>query len=169
RKVSTPIFMTQAEILSSLDCYPIEFLSMKRHYTVVSGPDILSTLTFKPSYLRLQAERELKAKILHLRRGFLDAEGNARRIRELIKPSFTAFISIFRALLYLKGADIPHSQRDIVHAMAREYSIAPAVFLACADVKEGVDRISASEIRNILVDYMKEIEKLSAAVDSMNV
>ena len=169
RKVSIPIFMTRAEILSSLDSYPIEFLSMKRHYIVVSGEDILAALSFKPSHLRLQAEREFKAKMLHLRRGFLEAEGQTRQIRELIKSSFTAFISVFRALLYLKGTDIPHSQRDIIHAMAREYGVAAPVFLACADIKEGIDRIPSAEIRNIFVDYMKEIEKLSAAVDGMNV
>ncbi len=169
RKVAIPLFMTKAEILSSRDSYPIEFLSMKKHYVLVSGEDVLGGLSFEPSLLRLQSEREFKGKLVHLRRGFLEAEGRARQMRELIKASFTAFISIFRALLYLKGIDIPQARRDIINAVAREYSVDPVIFLKCADIKEDIDRIAASEIKNVFIDYVKEIERLSAIVDGMSV
>ncbi len=169
RKVSIPIFMTKAEISSSLDSYPIEFLSMKRHYILVYGEDVLGGLSFEPSLLRLQFERELKGKILHLRRGLLEAEGRAKRVRELIQSSFIAFISIFRALLYFKGIDIPHSRRDVIQAVAKAYSIDADVFLKCADIKEDIDRIPASEIATVFKDYVKEIEKLSEKIDRINV
>ena len=70
RKAATPLFMTKAEILSSRDTYPIEFLSMKKHYVTVSGEDVLGGLSFEPAHLRLQSEREFKGKLVHLRRGF---------------------------------------------------------------------------------------------------
>jgi hypothetical protein len=169
RKVAIPLFMTKAEILSSRDTYPIEFLSMKKHYVLVSGEDVLGGLSFEPADLRLQAEREFKGKLVHLRRGFLEAEGRSRQMRDLIKASFTAFISIFRALLYIKGIDIPQGRRDIINALAKEYSVDPAIFLKCADIKEDIDRISASDIQNVFKDYVREIEKLSAVVDGMSV
>lgn len=169
RKVAMPLFMTRAEILSSRDTYPIEFLSMKRHYVLVSGEDVLGGLSFEPSHLRLQAEREFKGKLVHLRRAYLEAEGRARQIREIIKASFTAFISIFRALLYIKGIDIPQARRDIINTVAREYSIDPAIFLKCADIKEDIDRSADSEIHVVFKDYVREIEKLSAIVDGMSV
>jgi hypothetical protein len=169
RKAAIPLFMTKAEILSSRDSYPIEFLSMKKHYVLVSGEDVLGGLSFDASHLRLQAEREFKGKLVHLRRGFMEAEGRERQMRELIKASFTAFISIFRALLYLKGIEIPQARRDIISAVAREYSVDPVIFMKCADIKEEIDRIAASEIKNVFIDYVKEIEKLSAIVDGTSV
>ena len=169
RKVAMPLFMTRAEILSSRDSYPIEFLSMKKHYVIVSGEDVLGGLSFEPAHLHLQAEREFKGKLVHLRKGYLEAEGRARQIRELIKTSFTAFISIFRALLYLKGIEIPQARRDIINAVAREYSVDPVIFLKCADIKEDIDRIGASEIKDVFIDYVKQIERLSAIVDGMSV
>jgi hypothetical protein len=90
-------------------------------------------------------------------------------MRELIKASFTAFISIFRALLYIKGIDIPQARRDIINAVAGGYSVDPAIFLKCADIKEDIDRIGASEIQDVFKDYVKEIEKLSTIVDGMSV
>jgi hypothetical protein len=141
---------------------------MKKHYVLVSGEDVLGGLSFDPSDLRLQAEREFKGKLVHLRRGYLEAEGRARQIRELIKASFTAFISIFRALLYVKRIDIPQARRDIINAVASEYSVDPVIFLKCADIKEDIDRIGAAEIKNVFIDYVKEIERLSAIVDGMS-
>jgi len=167
RKVAIPLFMTKAEIVSSLDSYPIEFLGMKKHYVLVYGEDVLDGLSFDPSLLRLQFERELKGKLLHLRRGLLEADGRARQIRELIKTSFTAFVSIFKAFLYLKGIDIPQSRRDIINAVASAYSINADVFLKCADIKEDIDRIPVSEVATLFKDYVKEIEKLSGIVDHM--
>src|SRR5271157_210920 len=155
RKVAIPLFMTKAEILSSRDTYPIEFLSMKKHYVTVNGEDVLAGLSFEPSHLRLQSDREFKGKLVHLRRGFLGAEGQARQIRELIKASFTAFISIFRALLCIKGIDTPQARREVISAVAREYSVDPAIFLKCADIKEDIDRSADYEIQNVFKDYVK--------------
>jgi predicted nucleotidyltransferase len=167
RQAAIPLFMTKAEIVSSLDSYPIEFLTMKKHYKLVYGEDVLGGLSFELSHLRLQFERELRGKILHLRRGLLETEGTAKRLRELIKASFTAFISLFKALLYLKGFDIPQSRRDIIRTVGDAYSIDPNIFLKCADIKEDVDSIPASEVKNLFMSYLKEIEKLSKFVDTM--
>jgi len=169
RKAAIPIFMTKAEILSSLDSYPIEFLSMKKHYVLIYGEDVLGGLSFDPCHLRLQFERELNGKILHLRRGLLEAGGRAKRVRELIQTSFIAFISIFKALLYFKGIDIPHSRRDIIQAVAEAYSIDADVFLKCTDIKEDIDRVPASEVATVFKEYLKEIEKLSEKIDRMDV
>ena len=167
RQAAIPLFMTKEEVLSSLDSYPIEFLTMKKRYKLVYGEDILGGLSFDPSHLRLQFERELRGKILHLRRGLLEAEGQAKKLRDLIKASFIAFISIFKALLYLKGFDIPQSRRDIIRTVGDAYSIDPNIFLKCADIKEDVDSIPAAEVKDLFMSYLKEIEKLSKLVDSM--
>ncbi len=169
RKVATPLFMTKREICLSVDSYPIELLTMKEHYVLVYGEDALGGLSFDPSHLRLQFERELKGKILHLRRGYLETEGQAKQIRGLIRASFTAFISVFKALLFLKGIDIPENRRDIIRSVAGAYTINPDVFLKCADIKEDIDRIPASDVETVFKDYLKEVEKLSTVVDDMNV
>lgn len=169
RKVATPLFMTQDEMTSSLDSYPIEFLNMKANHVLVYGEDILNRISLKASLLRLQCERELKGKIFHLRSGFLETEGQAKRIRGLIKISLTAFISLFKALLFLKGIDIPPGRRDIIRAVAREYSVDPDIFLTCTDIKEGVDGVAASDMRAVFEAYLKEITKLSQVVDRLDV
>jgi len=169
QKVAIPLFMTKAEVSSSLDSYPIEFLTMIKHYMPVYGEDVLGGLSIEPFQLRVQCERELKGKILHLRSGLLKAGGQAKQVRELIKASLTAFISIFKALLYLKGMDIPQSRRDVIRSVAKVYAIDPDVFLKCTDIKEGIDRIPMSGIQTVFKAYQEEIEKLSRIVDRMSI
>jgi len=169
RMVAVPLVMTKSFINSSLDSYPIEFLNIKRTYVTVFGEDVLKELSFKPDLLRLQCERELKGKTLHLREGLLRTEGKEKKIRELIKMSFTAFISIFNALLYLKGIKMPGERREIIRSVAGEFGVNPEVFLKCADIKEDRGNFSSYEVKKIFKAYLMEVRKLSKVVDELEV
>jgi hypothetical protein len=169
RHVAIPLIMTKAFILSSLDSYPIEFLNMKRHYVPVFGEDVLKGLTFNRSSLRLQAERELKGKILLLRARYLGTEGKDDRIRDLVVESITAFISIFNALLYLKGMDIPKGRSEVVRAVSGTFSVNADALLKCVEIKEGRKKIPLSEMESLFEHYLKELVVLSEAVDRMEI
>ena len=165
--VATPLFMTKSYIESSLDSYPLEFLNMQKGHLLVYGEDVLKEISFEPGHLRLQCEHEIKGKLLLLRERFLETEGKARRVQELVAESITAFISIFGGLLYLKGAAIPSSRREIVEALARQFPIDAAVFIRCLDIKEGKGKFASSEIQDIFMSYLVEVRKLWSLVDEL--
>lgn len=166
RKVAIPLFMTEAELYSSVDCYPVEFLNMQRNYRTVYGKDVLADLRFDPEHVRLQCERELKGKALLLLQRYAACGGDARGIRELITDSIMAFISIFRALLHLKGLDIPENKREVIRATAQNYVIDFNVFIQCIDIKEGVLSFSKQEVKTIFGNYLKEVRRLADLIDN---
>ena len=167
RHVAVPLVMTKAFIDSSLDCYPIEFLNIKNNHILIYGENVLEQLNFKPEDLRLQIERELKGKLILLRQGYLETEGNARQLRQLISRSFTAFISIFNALLHLKQESASRQRRDTIKEVAKLFAVDAEVFLSCADIKEGVDKLSAEEVAGIFKKYLREVEKICNIVDGL--
>jgi hypothetical protein len=167
RGVTIPLCMTKEDVTSSIDAYPVEFFTMQLDHITVYGEDVLVGLAFEPGSLRLQVERELKSKILHLRTGLLDTGGKSGPVRELIKVSFTAFMSLFKALLHLKGLAVPRGRREVIRLVAETYSIEAEIFLKCADIKEGIDRVPASEILGVCKAYLKEAARLSKIVDGM--
>lgn len=169
RNVAIPLFMTRTSLEGARDAYPIELLNMKRHYVVVSGKDILAELAFDRCHIRLQLERELRGKLLHLRSGYLATEGNARKIRALIALSLTAFISLFSALLYLKEIEIPHGKREIITAAGKAFGINAAIFLKCEEIRRKADRLSHNEVKTVFQAYMKEVSRLCDQVDQMEV
>ncbi|HOD34879.1 MAG TPA: nucleotidyltransferase domain-containing protein [Syntrophales bacterium] len=160
RRVATPFFMTRSFIRSALASYPVEFLNITRNLVLVYGEDVLKDLDFDHQTLRNQCERELTGKLLLLRSAFLETKGEADRLRNLIRASITAFISIFRALIHLKGLDIPRQRREIVKAAADAYGIDAEIFLRCVDVKEGKVDLSTAEIKVVFDQYLKEVGKL---------
>jgi len=165
RGVATPLFMTPSYVRDSLDSYPIEFLNMKREHVLVFGEDVLENLSFDPAYLRLQIERELKGKILHLRSGFLEAEGSAKKLRELIRVSLTAFLSLFAALLYLKGVLVPPGRREIVRAVSGFLPIEEDIFLRCLDIRDGSDGLPPAKVAEVFLRYMREIDRICGMID----
>jgi hypothetical protein len=167
RSVATPLFMTKAFIRSSLDVYPVEFLNMKRHYQVVHGEDVLGELGFDREAMRRQCERELKGKLMLLRTGFLETADRAQDLKRLMAGSITAFLSIFAALLDIKGRQIPGSRREVVTAVAEAYGFGADPFLRCIDLREGKQDLSHRDLKTVFQAYAGEIEKLIAAVDRL--
>jgi len=167
RMVNTPLFMTPEYISSSLDSYPIEFLDMKANYRLVYGEDVLGDLSFQLAEVRVQCERELKGKLLHLRRAYLESEGKAKNLREIIAASITTFISIFQGLLYLKSVPIPRTREEIVQQVAAEFHMNAPVLLRLLAIRKGGVKVSARELSELFRNYVDEIEALSDSVDTL--
>lgn len=167
RGFAVPLVITKAFINSSLDCYPIEFMNMKNNHIVIYGDDVLEQIEVNPEKLRLQIERELKGKLLLLRQGYLEAQGKPRQLKNLINRSFTAFISIFNALLYYKHDTAPRERRNTIKELAKVFAIDVDAFLQCADIKEGKNNLSGDEIVGLFTKYVQEVANMCNIVDAL--
>lgn len=167
RNVAVPLFLTRSYVETSLDVFPVEYLNMQHNHIVVYGEDILSDLTFQPEHVRLQCEREIKGKLLLLREAYLETEGKARALKEVIGRSMQAFIAIFEALLFLKEVEIPSGHRDILALGCRTSGIDGALFEKLLDIKLGEIRPDDRELNRLFGDYVREVRKLSKIVDTL--
>ncbi|MEN6620411.1 MAG: hypothetical protein ABFD50_02515 [Smithella sp.] len=167
RNVAIPLIMTKNFIETALDSYPIEFLGMKNSHVLIYGENVLAELNVKLDDLRLQIEREMRGKLLLLRKGFFEAEGKSKKLRLVISKSLTAFMAIFNALLYLKHGKMYQGRREIIKEMEKTFTIDPLVFMYCADIREGKDRFSGTEIVDIYRKYLQEINKICGIVDQL--
>jgi hypothetical protein len=167
RNVAVPLFLTPSYLETSLDVFPVEYLTLQNNYTLVYGEDILKDLTFQPEHVRLQCEREIKGKLLLLRQAFLETGGKGRALKEVIGKSIMAFIAIFQALLFLKGPDIPSEPRDVLGLGGRTLEIDGILFEKLLDIKEEKISPDDGELKRLFADYMKEVRKLSKIVDTL--
>jgi len=167
RNVAVQWVMTRKFIESSLDAYPIEFLNLKYNHIVIHGEDILHRLDFKPEDLRLQIEKELKGKLILLREGYLEVGGNYKQLKQLIARSITAFISIFKALLYLRQGSIPTSRKETVKELAKIFTFDSNIFLSCVNIKEEMNSLSKEEVADVFKKYLREVENICNIVDGL--
>jgi len=168
RKIPVPLFLTKTYIESSLDAFPLEFFNIRSAYQVIHGEDLLTDLPIKKEDLRLQCERELKAKLLLLRESYLQAHGEVRQLRELVNQSLPAFIAIFKALLYLKGEEIPKRHEAVMTDVTQSFGLDRKLFQALWHIKRAEEKPGKDELKRIVWNYISEIKGLSRQVDQMD-
>jgi predicted nucleotidyltransferase len=167
KNISLPLFLTRSYIQASLDSFPVEFLNMRSAYHVIYGEDILDGLSFRNEDLRLQCERELKGDLLKLRQGYLRAAGSTRKMVDLISQSLVAFVSIFRALLYLKNVSLPERRMEIITTACRDFGFDEDLFAWLLAVKKREVRPKKDELEKRLRRYIESVRGLTETVDKM--
>ena len=167
RNVAVPLFLTESYIETSMDVYPIEYLNFQQRYILVQGKDMLKGLTFKKEFIRLQAEREIKGKLLLLRETYLESMGKKSVLMGIINRSLHTFMAIFNALLYLKDIDIPEDRRSVIANICEAFGLDNGLFIKLLDIREGRMKINEKELNNLFKDYLEEIRRLSKIVDKI--
>ena len=166
RRVSVPLFVTEAYIRGSLDVFPIEYLNMKRRHVHVYGRDVLGGLSFEPEHIRLQCEREIKGKLLLLREGFLETGGRKRDLKALVTGSLPSFAALFEGLLFLEGKEIPKTKGDVLRAGCEAFSLDGPLFGELLAVREERLKPDEGRLLEMVRLYLKEIRKLALLADS---
>jgi len=104
-RIATPLLVPWSFLASSTDSYPLEILGMMAAYRTVRGDDPFGDLRIGAEHVRLQAERELKAKQLLLRRGYLESCGKHGALKAYLAGVSPGLEAILRGLLYVRGGD----------------------------------------------------------------
>jgi predicted nucleotidyltransferase len=157
RNVHISFYLTASFIEASLDAFPIEYLNIKSHYEVLMGEDVLAGLAFDPAHIRLQCERELRGKSVHLRRAFLVNSGKARQLQAAMKLTLKDYIPVFKAMLYLKEAGIPDTRAVMIQKFVDIYGIESDI----------LQRINGENFGNSLSECIKMFYDYSAVVDHL--
>ncbi len=161
-RFSRPLFMDMDYIKSSLDSFPIEFLNMKNCHKVLTGEDILENLVIDKADLRLQIERELKGKRLHLTQQWLEVRNKPRLVKELLIASLRDFSACFRALLHLKEKDVPQDRTELFSAIEKTYEFNNRPFGKIVDAYKSSDK---KGMIDAFPEYAYAIKRLTEFID----
>jgi len=160
-----PLLFTPKQLAASADSFPIEILDIQQSHKLLFGEDPLAGVAVDPEHVRLELERELKAKLLHLRESYLLAAGRAGRVLGLLTVSLSTFLVLFRAALRLYQTDVPTQKLDAARALAAHISFDPQVFLTVQELKAGRLKPRDVAARELAEDYFRTIEQVIDTVD----
>ena len=164
-----PVYFTVSELQNASDVFPIEFHQMSIARNVLYGPDVLADLNISNKFLRLQAEYELRSKLIQLRRQYIPASTSIESLKSLMAESLASFAALFRAVLILKGITPPATKREIVALTAEHLGIDGMPFEKIFNIRENnfaatLDETSANALFG---DYMEQVENVIDAVDAI--
>ncbi len=169
KQVSSPLIMTPEYISSSLDVFPVEFLTIKMLHKTVFGEDIFNDLEIKKSDLRPQCERELKVRLIGLRQGYLSSLGNRKFLADGFISSFSGYIPLFRGIILLLGTTPPEENKEVLTTLHDVSGVNTDVFKTVLKAKKDKTKLSIEILNLIFEDYYQAIEQLGNIADEIKI
>jgi hypothetical protein len=167
KKIAAPLVMTPDYIADSLDAFPVEFLDLKLIHKTIYGPDLFTGLQIIPSNLRLQCEREIKTKQIHLRQGYLSSLGKKELLSALLVRSFTGSMALFRAVISLLGKEPPIPRQQVIRLFQETTGVDTAVFEKILALKAGNSSLSEQDLRSLFERYYNSLEAVGKIIDAL--
>jgi predicted nucleotidyltransferase len=166
RMVEFSFFLTPEYIQNALDVFPLEFMEIKNTNLLLYGQDHFKDLRINRADLRLQCERELRGKVLHLRREYIRRQDDRKALAGLMNLSFSQFLIIFRGVLSAGNAgEIPVQAADLCRALGELLETDTAVLVSIAGRQIPKD---LEGLRDLFRQYVPVMESVMKAVDKIN-
>jgi predicted nucleotidyltransferase len=162
----TPLLMELDEWARAADVFTIELADMKDAGVVLFGDDPAAGAELQPATLRLQAERELRAKLLHLHAGMLLAADDRERLGQLLVHALPSFTTYLRAALRLAGQAVPRTSRDVIMAGCTLAGAEPDAFLAVHDARSGRRALELDLTDPVTDRFNAAATRLAAFIDA---
>lgn len=160
-----PLLLTEEEVRTSTDCFPMEFHDMQEHRRVLHGTDVIHDLVIDRSYYRAQVEHELRAKQIRLRQHAAAVLSNAERLTNLMTESISTFCVLGRHALILNGDEPRWKKREVVAALEKAMKQPLNASNEILAIRAAGKRDSKRDAVSLLEQYLLEIEALVRFVD----
>lgn len=167
--VAAPVLMTPDYIQSSTDVFPVEFLSFKVLHHTVLGEDPFSALELKRADLRHQCERDLKAKLIGLRQGYLATLGDARYLLQQMQGLLPAMIPVFRAFLLLQAQEPQPGFSATIEQLERTMELDLSVFRDLLAMRRGHQTPPKDQAFELFRRFYETTDQLGQICDEMDV
>ena len=167
-KNPAPLLLSADEVVSSTDCFPIEFHDIQERHRVLYGDDVVKDIVVDDAFYRAQVEHELRAKMLRLRQKAGGLMSEKDLLLRLMCDSVSTFCVLLRHALRLSGASPRFGKREVVAAARDQFGLSAQPFETLLDLRE--HKLKPKEVQNageLFASYLKEIQAAVSAVDRM--
>ncbi len=162
----SPLLLSEEEVETSTDCFPIEFHDMQEQRRVLFGKDVIASLMIDKTFYRAQIEHELRAKLLRLRQKAASALADKQALLRLMIDSVSNFLVLSRHALLVSGLPSGSQKREIAASLGG-IGADPAPFNALLDLREQKTKPAGVDPESLFASYLKQIEAVVAHVDRL--
>lgn len=162
-----PLLMAWPEWRRAADAFAIELADMKEAHVMLHGENPLRSLEVNPIELRLQAEHELRGKLLQLREGLLLAGRDSEQVGRLLLTALPSFTTYARTALRLAGRPVPKTTPDVLTAVATLVGGDAAPLQRAWEARVQRRPLTAALDDPLVTGYYRLAERIAEFVDSL--
>jgi len=163
----SPLLLSDEELRTSTDCFPIEFHDMQERRRVLFGSDVIQDLPIDKTFYRAQVEMELRAKLLRLRQKATDVLFDKPALLRLMIDSVPNFLVLARHALLLAEVPSGWRKREIVRHMP-DIGAESAPFDILLDLRDQTKLARDVDPEALFASYLKQIEAMVTYVDRLD-
>jgi predicted nucleotidyltransferase len=163
----SPLLLSEEELRTSTDCFPIEFHDMQERRRVLFGPDVIENLAIDRTFYRAQVEMELRSKLLRLRQKAADVLANQPALLRLMIDSVPNFLVLARHALLVSGLPSGFRKREVVRHLP-DIGVDATPFDTLLDLRDQSKLAGDVDPAALFASYLKQIEALVGHVDQLD-
>lgn len=163
-----PQLFSPAQLSASTDTFAIELSDMQKSRKVLFGADLLADVKIERHDLRLQVERELKGKLLSLRRKYVLTAGRPDAVIGLMVGSLSSFLVLARATLRLFEDNVPLQKPAALQRLQTHLAFDAKPFSQIAEIKQRRSTPVDLHPAELFAAYLKAIEAIVVGVDQLS-
>lgn len=163
-----PLLLTEEEVRTSTDCFPMEFHDMQEYRRVLHGADVIAGLEIDRSFYRAQVEHELRAKQIRLRQRGAEVLTNSAALLRLMTDSISTFCVLGRHALILSGREARWKKNEIAAALEKAMNTRLNGINEILAVRASAKRNTQMDTLALFETYLKETEALVRFVDALD-
>jgi hypothetical protein len=162
-----PLVLTRHEFIRTLDVFPLEYGDIIASHVRLFGDDPFAGIAVADADRRRGCELQAKSHLVHLREGFIETHGDARRIAQLIAASAAAFRTVLVNILRLeRGGAL---DRDLLDHEALGHHAERIIGIPAAVVNDVLTSrrtaTAAADPSALLARYLEASERVWRYVD----
>ncbi len=161
----SPFFITEVNLRSSADVFPVKFLVMQESYKVLLGRDVLGELEIKREHLRLRCEQEIKNLLLRLRRHYIMSGG--QRLNEMMTTTVVGFLETLRVVLSITHGELP-SREEVVATAAKTFGFDAEILRNVRGLRDLDVSLTREEAEQLYDKFMATVERVAQIIDQMD-
>jgi len=152
-----PLVFTKEELTNGIDVFPIEFLNIMQHHTMIFGEDILKDIIISKPNIRQQLEFEFRSKLIHLREQYLLFKG--KDVEKLILSAVPTLSPIIGGLMFLGDME---DKEDMVGFVSKKYGVDLHILVEIQDIRNGKAKFKTDKEQYIkdLINVLNDIGKI---------
>jgi hypothetical protein len=159
--------LSEEELRTSTDCFPVEFHDMQERRRVLFGADLIHDLVIDRTFYRAQVEMELRTKLLRLRQKATDVLANKAALLRLMIDSVPNFLVLARHALLISGVTSGWRKREIVRHLP-DIGADGTPFDILLDLRDQSKLAGDVDPEALFESYLKQIEALVGHVDRLD-
>lgn len=162
-----PLILSEDDLKTSTDVFPIKFLDMQKHHRVLHGKDVLSGLSIARDHLRLHCEQQVKNLHLRLNASYVRHATDASALRSTLESGVVSFIADLRTMLVLKTRSAPTLNADIVESATESLGLSADVINELLWLRRSEDRVPLAELKSLYSAFIDVVQHAASVIDKM--